>query len=246
MDSPRRSAARDEFLDAFAADVAAALGDVDLQDVDAEGLAPSPELDWMSVVSFRLFPERARETREDADARRRLRDTALTRLAALVRDASSELFQGDVACFVDPSCSEGLRPSADDGEPASSLEKRSTPMSPDPAVAALLKRYGAASDDAESPTFVVRLSRGTARGSFTTPSRCVRVCARRRERTWFWTARNFGEIRVRTDPADIPAGTRRRDAATFRGDASRRRRGRDGSVETRRGDPAAWIFRARI
>ena len=110
-------------------------------DVRVLGLAPAPELDWMCLVEFELFPgggggdEKAYEAADRAATR----GAAVRKLAALVKDADSPLYEGDVACFVDRDFTAGLF-GVEEAAPA----KAEAPLSPDPAVAAVLARYDAA------------------------------------------------------------------------------------------------------
>ena len=150
---PPQSAARAEFLDAFARDVAEALDDdafsyegeaeplrVAPADVRVLGLAPAPELDWMCLVEFELFPGGGGDEKSyEAADRATTRGAAVRKLAALVKDADSPLYEGDVACFVDRDFTAGLF-GVEEAAPA----KAEAPLSPDPAVAAVLARYDAA------------------------------------------------------------------------------------------------------
>ena len=150
---PPQSAARAEFLDAFARDVAEALDDAAFSyegeaeplrvapaDVRVLGLAPAPELDWMCLVEFELFPGGGGDEKAyEAADRAATRGAAARKLAALVKDADSPLYEGDVACFVDRDFTAGLF-GVEEAAPA----KAEAPLSPDPAVAAVLARYDAA------------------------------------------------------------------------------------------------------
>ncbi|KAH8048905.1 hypothetical protein JL720_15757 [Aureococcus anophagefferens] len=117
---PPQSAARAEFLDAFARDVAEALDDDDFSTARRSrcasrgGRACSASRRRRSSTgcassSSSSSPAAAAATKAyEAADRAATRGAAVRKLAALVKDADSPLYEGDVACFVDRDFTAGL------------------------------------------------------------------------------------------------------------------------------------------